>query len=134
MIFQCLTDYCVRLCVGWGDKLAQSQMFAALDVDGDGRVSQEEFDAPWHHPPAQITFSSEDRDGNGFLSWEEFNGPNATTIRVSAEEAESIRAAVVHRQGTNPNSTQTQEEVPVSDKDAVKDTGTPRFALTIISS
>jgi len=49
-------------------------MFAILDADQDGRISQEEFNVEWHQPPEGL-WDQEDRNGDGFISYDEFSGP-----------------------------------------------------------
>ena len=52
-------------------------IFAIIDADADGLISEGEFWATEgeNNPQAQQVWDHEDRDGNGFIDWSEFSGP-----------------------------------------------------------
>jgi len=98
-----------------GGPEASEHLFLALDSDGDGRVSHDEFNVAWHKPPSAITFDSEDTNHDGFLSWDEFNGPNATEV-VVANATAVVSSMVAAKQDVSNTTAQAASDTPDSDQ------------------
>eukprot|EP00750_Incisomonas_marina_P020401 INCI4008.2.p1 GENE.INCI4008.2~~INCI4008.2.p1 ORF type:complete len:433 (+),score=100.70 INCI4008.2:222-1520(+) len=49
-------------------------MFAVLDADQNGEISQAEFNVDWHNAPEGL-WEQEDANGDGVISFHEFSGP-----------------------------------------------------------
>ncbi len=53
-------------------------MFSALDLDGDRRMTWEEFETFFRYhgeQPSASLFYDDDADGDGVVVWAEFSGP-----------------------------------------------------------
>uniref|UniRef100_A0A7S1VHK8 peptidylprolyl isomerase n=1 Tax=Grammatophora oceanica TaxID=210454 RepID=A0A7S1VHK8_9STRA len=67
----------------------QPNLFAELDVDGDGKLTKEEIQAFFgqrgQEMPPEV-WESEDKDKDGFVTWEEFGGPKGNAPPGSKDE------------------------------------------------
>ena len=64
-------------------------VFAAIDVGGDGKISYEEFEAYFaKHKQGipQNLWAKEDKNQDQFISWEEFNGPKGLVPPTPKDE------------------------------------------------
>lgn len=73
----------------------QRFMFDRMDLDGDGRVTREEFvdrAKPKQIPAREKVFPAWDRDGDGIVTLEECTAPNARAIRAHMANFKGLSA------------------------------------------